>query len=57
MVNALIGLVDKSVVLREGEQYRMLDTLREFGAEQLKSSGEEDSCRSRHIARYRAMAE
>jgi non-specific serine/threonine protein kinase len=57
VVNALIGLVDKSVVLREGEQYRMLDTLREFGAELLASSGELDSCRSRHIARYLAMAE
>jgi non-specific serine/threonine protein kinase len=57
VVNALIGLVDKSVVLREGEQYRMLDTLREFGAERLASSGELASCRSRHIARYLAMAE
>jgi len=57
VVNALIGLVDKSVVLREGEQYRMLDTLREFGAERLESSGELASCRSRHIARYLAMAE
>ena len=57
VVNALIGLVDKSVVLREGEQYRMLDTLREFGAERLAASGELASCRSRHIARYRAMAE
>ena len=57
VVNALIGLVDKSVVLREGEQYRMLDTLREFGAERLEASGELASCRSRHIARYLAMAE
>jgi predicted ATPase len=56
VVNALVGLVDKSVVLREGEQYRMLDTLREFGAERLASSGELASCRSRHIARYLAMA-
>jgi predicted ATPase len=56
VVDALIGLVDKSVVLREGEQYRMLDTLREFGAERLAASGELASCRSRHIARYRAMA-
>ena len=55
VVDALIGLVDKSVVLREGERYRMLDTLREFGAEQLASSGELASCRSRHIARYLAM--
>jgi non-specific serine/threonine protein kinase len=55
VVSALIGLVDKSVVLREGEQYRMLDTLREFGAEQLAASGELAACRSRHIARYLAM--
>jgi predicted ATPase len=56
VVDALVGLVDKSVVLVEGEQYRMLDTLREFGAEQLAASGELASCRSRHIARYVAMA-
>jgi len=55
VVSALIGLVDKSVVLREGEQYRMLDTLREFGAEQLAASGELAACRARHIARYLAM--
>jgi predicted ATPase len=56
VVDALIGLVGKSVVLREGEQYRMLDTLREFGAERLAESGELASCRARHIARYLAMA-
>jgi non-specific serine/threonine protein kinase len=56
VVDALIGLVDKSVVLMEGEQYRMLDTVREFGAERLASSGEQASCRARHIARYLAMA-
>ncbi len=55
VVDALIGLVDKSVVLREGERYRMLDTLREFGAERLASSGELVSCRGRHIARFLAM--
>jgi non-specific serine/threonine protein kinase len=57
VVSALIGLVDKSVVLREGESYRMLDTLREFGAEQLEASGELAACRARHIARYLAMAQ
>ena len=55
VVGTLIGLVDKSVVLREGARYRMLDTLREFGAERLASSGELASCRSRHLARYLAM--
>ena len=55
VVSALIGLVDKSVVLREGERYRMLDTVREFGAERLEASGELGACRARHIARYLAM--
>jgi non-specific serine/threonine protein kinase len=56
VVDAVIGLVDKSVVLMEGERYRMLDTVREFGAERLASSGEQASCRARHIARYLGMA-
>ncbi|HEX4288826.1 MAG TPA: NB-ARC domain-containing protein [Trebonia sp.] len=56
VVNALIGLVDKSVVVREGSRYRMLDTLREFGAERLAESGEEAACRARHIGRYLAKA-
>jgi non-specific serine/threonine protein kinase len=56
VVDAVIGLVDKSVVLMEGERYRMLDTVREFGAERLASSGEQASCRARHIAHYLAMA-
>jgi predicted ATPase len=56
VVSALVGLVDKSVVLREGERYRMLDTVREFGAEQLASSGELACCRARHIAWYVAAA-
>ena len=56
VVDALIGLVDKSVVLQEGTRYRMLDTLREFGAEQLAASGEEKACRARHIGRYLAKA-
>ena len=56
VVRALVGLVDKSVVIREDERYRMLDTLREFGAERLAESGELGSCRERHIARYLAKA-
>jgi non-specific serine/threonine protein kinase len=56
VVDAVIGLVDKSVVLMEGERYRMLDTVREFGAERLASSGEQAACRARHIARFLAMA-
>ena len=56
VVSALIGLVDKSVVVQEGSRYRMLDTLREFGAERLAVSGEEEPCRARHIGRYLSIA-
>jgi predicted ATPase len=56
VVNALIELVDKSVVLREGSRYLMLDTLREFGADRLAESGEEAACRARHVGRYLGKA-
>ena len=51
----LIGLVDKSVVLRvedAGARYRLLDTIREFGAGKLAASSAADTTRERHIARY-----
>jgi len=57
----LIGLVDKSVVLRteeDAERYWLLDTIREFGAERLAERGdaEADRIRDRHIGYFRAMA-
>ena len=65
----LIGLVDKSVVLRaqglgaegEGTRYLLLETIREFGAEKLAATGEQApseqaALRDRHIGRYLAMA-
>src|SRR6202035_4623342 len=61
----VIRLVDKSVIVRiDGAadaggaptQYRMLDTIREFGAERLDASGDAGGTRRRFIARYLAMA-
>ncbi|MFJ8925614.1 ATP-binding protein [Streptomyces sp. NPDC102364] len=63
VLEVLIDLVDKSVVQRVDEfgpgsgvdgstRYRMLDTLREYGAEKLVGSGEETAARDRHLARY-----
>jgi len=61
IVDALIGLVDKSVVLREeadgGTRYRLLDTLREFGVVQLAGTGREPDFQARHIACYLGKAE
>ncbi|MFI7340118.1 ATP-binding protein [Streptomyces sp. NPDC050085] len=54
----LIGLVDKSVVQRIGEdggRYRLLDTIREYGAEWLEESGQADAVRRRHFAHYREL--
>jgi predicted ATPase/DNA-binding CsgD family transcriptional regulator len=55
---ALIGLVDKSVVLRaaDGTRYRLLDTIREFGAAKLAESGAAAATRDRHIACFLARA-
>ena len=54
----LIGLVDKSVVLRseeDGTRYWLLDTIREFGVG--RCDGEEaEAARDRHIAYFRALA-
>ncbi|HEY3651237.1 MAG TPA: LuxR C-terminal-related transcriptional regulator [Streptosporangiaceae bacterium] len=60
LLATLIGLVDKSVVLRadgDGTRYLLLETIREFGAEKLAAdSAEEAELRGRHIARHLALA-
>jgi non-specific serine/threonine protein kinase len=58
-IGTLIGLVDKSVLLREGAdgtRYRLLDTLREFGAERLADGSSEAAVRGRLIARCVRLA-
>jgi predicted ATPase/DNA-binding CsgD family transcriptional regulator len=58
VLNTLIGLVDKSVVLVAGEgRYRLLDTIREFGAEQLGAGADAAAVRERHLDRYVRLAE
>jgi predicted ATPase/DNA-binding CsgD family transcriptional regulator len=61
----MIRLVDKSVLGRtepdadgggQPTRYQMLDTFREFGAQQLAASGTRAATHSRLIARYLAMA-
>ena len=50
------GLVDKSVALRAGPgRYRLLDSVREYGAVRLAEAGEENKCRERHLTRYLAL--
>ena len=56
---ALIGLVDKSVVLRSDDdegRYWLLDSIRQFGAERLAQSGAQCSTRTKHVAYFLGKA-
>ncbi|WP_280295521.1 ATP-binding protein [Nocardia abscessus] len=57
----LVGsLVDKSVLIREpygdGVRYRMLETLREYGRERLRASGNEQALQRRHRDWFERLA-
>ena len=60
--DTVIRLVDKSVITRDDTstvqptRYKMLDTIREYGAEELAASGSEEAVRGRFISRYLSMA-
>ncbi|MER7395217.1 LuxR C-terminal-related transcriptional regulator [Streptomyces sp. NPDC000151] len=60
VIDVLLALVDKSVVQRadgvEEDRYRMLDTLREYGAERLQRSGRTDDYARRHLDFFLRMA-
>ncbi|MFJ1647069.1 ATP-binding protein [Streptomyces sp. NPDC088258] len=52
----LEGLAAQSVLQRVGDRYRMLDTLREYGALWLGELGEEDLLARRHAAHFADVA-
>ncbi|WP_018657924.1 ATP-binding protein [Actinomadura flavalba] len=59
VLDVLTRLVEKSIVLceRDGRRYRMLDTLREYGAERLTEGGERAAVMLRHRDHYLRLAE
>jgi predicted ATPase/class 3 adenylate cyclase len=57
-LDTLASLVEKSLVrVREGERFWMLETIREYAAEKLDQSGEEEELRQRHAEHFLALAE
>ena len=57
-LDTLQSLVDKSLVrVREGDRFWMLETIRQYGAEQLELSDEADELRLRHAEHFLALAE
>ncbi|MEW1724360.1 NB-ARC domain-containing protein [Streptomyces sp. NPDC093109] len=53
---ALAGLVAQSVLSREDGRFRMLDTIREYGAMWLAELGEEKLLADRHAAHFAGLA-
>ncbi|MEU0569480.1 LuxR C-terminal-related transcriptional regulator [Nonomuraea sp. NPDC005983] len=60
VVDLVIGLVDKSVLIREeyrlGVRYRLLETIRQYGRDCLVESGQEAVMKARHRDYYRDLA-
>jgi predicted ATPase/class 3 adenylate cyclase len=58
VVECVLRLVDRSLVVYEPavDRYRLLETLRQFGADRLTDAGETEDVRSRHAAWYLALA-
>ncbi len=60
VLDLLTGLVDKSLVGVEehegGTRYRLLETVREYAAEKLRASGEEEAIHNRHLDCFLALA-
>jgi serine/threonine-protein kinase PknK len=54
LLDLLSSLVDKSILIRTESdgavRFRMLETLRDYGREQIKQTGEETELRRRHLA-------
>jgi predicted ATPase/DNA-binding CsgD family transcriptional regulator len=65
LLDSIAALVDKNLVQQAqwtngngaDPRYRMLETIREYGLEQLAASGEEEATRRRHAAHFLVLAE
>jgi predicted ATPase len=61
LLDFLLRLIDKSLVfvtVESGEaRYRLLETIRQYGTEKLKGSGEESAAWRRHAEFFLALAE
>ncbi|MEU2970312.1 ATP-binding protein [Nocardiopsis alba] len=55
--STLYSLVDRSLVERDGDRYRMLDTIREYGNERLVENGGALEARDAHAACFLDLAE
>ena len=57
VVDLLASLVEKNLVVAEGDRYRLLETVRQYGRGWLNDAGESESIRERHLACFLALAQ
>ncbi len=57
VADLLSELIDKSLVLRDDQRYRLLETIRQYGAEKLAQAGETSAIRARHRDWFLEFAE
>ena len=61
VLDVLSRLVDKSLVVMDERggraHYRLLDSVREYAGDQLRTSGEEETTHARHVAYFLELAE
>lgn len=59
VLDLLAGLIDKSIVTFDPvtQRYSMLDRIREYGEQALRTAGEEHDARLRHLEHYRRQQE
>jgi serine/threonine-protein kinase PknK len=59
LLDLLSSLVDKSILIRSESKgavrFRLLETLRDYGREQFKQTGDDTEMRRRHLAWYRQL--
>ena len=58
VVDSVLRLVDRSLVIYDpaADRYRLLETLRQYGADRLAEAGETDAIRDRHSEHYLTVA-
>ena len=56
VVDLLARLVEKSLVVADGERFRLLDTVRQYAAERLEAAAERDAVGLRHLDWCLALA-
>src|SRR5437588_2311464 len=57
ILDALTGLIDHGLVIRDGTRFGMLETVREYAIERLEASGDATALRRRHARWCVALAE